>query len=81
MLKAIHAQESREAAASKVDDVKAKLVTMKLGKVADWLAETAHETLAYYSYPDRHWLRIRTNNPLERIMRDQASYPRGWRVP
>jgi putative transposase len=70
MLKAIHAQESRQAAVSKIDDVKAKLVSMKLRKVADWIAETAPETLAYYSYPDRHWRRIRTNNPLERIMRE-----------
>jgi len=70
MLKAIHAQESREAAVCKVEDVKAKLVSMKLRKVADWMAETAHETLAYYNYPDRHWRRIRTNNPLERIMRE-----------
>jgi putative transposase len=41
MLKAIHAQESRQAAVSKIDDVKAKLVSMKLRKVADWMAETA----------------------------------------
>jgi hypothetical protein len=25
------------------------------------------ETLAYYAFPDEHWRRIRTNNPLERI--------------
>jgi len=31
--------------------------------------DTVHETLAYYGYPDRHWQRIRTNNPLERIIR------------
>ena len=28
------------------------------------------ETLTYYSYPASHWRRIRTNNPLERIMRE-----------
>ncbi|MFD1912642.1 transposase [Halodurantibacterium flavum] len=28
------------------------------------------ETLHYYSFPDSHWLKIRTNNPLERIMRE-----------
>ncbi len=28
------------------------------------------ETLAYYSFPETHWRRIRTNNPLERIMRE-----------
>ena len=30
----------------------------------------AEETLTYMSFPQEHWLRIRTNNPLERIMRE-----------
>jgi len=42
---------------------------MQLKKVADWLEETVDETLTYYGFPDEHWRRIRTNNPLERIMR------------
>tara|TARA_R110002096_G_C14513465_1_gene716361 strand:- start:72 stop:419 length:348 start_codon:yes stop_codon:yes gene_type:complete len=70
MLKAIYAQESREAADQKARDVIGKLRRMKLPKVADWAADTVQETLAYYSYPDRHWQRIRTNNPQERIMRE-----------
>jgi len=70
MLKAIHAQESHQAASEKAAAVISQLRTMKLGKVADWAQETACETLAYYTYPDRHWQRIRTNNPLERIMRE-----------
>ena len=28
------------------------------------------ETLAYMSFPREHWLKIRTTNPLERIMRE-----------
>lgn len=70
MLKAIHAQESRQAAMNKANDVQASLRAMKLGSVADWVAETVEETLAYYSFPNEHWRRIRTNNPLERIMRE-----------
>jgi transposase-like protein len=27
------------------------------------------ETLSYYAFPEEHWRRIRTNNPLERILR------------
>jgi transposase-like protein len=27
-------------------------------------------TLAYYVFPEEHWRRIRTNNPLERILRE-----------
>jgi transposase-like protein len=26
--------------------------------------------LAYYAFPEAHWRRIRTNNPLERILRE-----------
>ncbi len=70
MLKAIHAQESREAAQAKAQDVAVKLRAMKLTKVAEWLEQTVEETLVYYGFPDEHWRRIRTNNPLERIMRE-----------
>jgi len=28
------------------------------------------ETLAYYAFPEAHWRRVRTNNPLERILRE-----------
>ena len=32
--------------------------------------EVTLETLTYYAFPDEHWQKIRTNNPLERIMRE-----------
>lgn len=28
------------------------------------------KTLTYYAYPSMHWRQIRTNNPLERIIRE-----------
>jgi len=43
---------------------------MKLPKAAELIEEKIEETLTYYSYPDNHWVRIRTNNALERIMRE-----------
>lgn len=70
MLKAIHAQEDREAAKKKVADVVSKLKSMKLSKAARCVEEGANETLSYMAYPREHWTRIRTNNPLERIMRE-----------
>jgi len=70
MLKAIHAQECREAAKAKAEEVAGKLRALRLAKVAAWLEETVEETLVYYAFPDEHWRRIRTNNPLERIMRE-----------
>lgn len=70
MLKAIHAQEDREAALQKSASVAEKLRTMKLPVTAKLVAESAHETLGYMAFPREFWLRIRTNNPLERIMRE-----------
>lgn len=70
MLKAIHAQEDREAALAKVDAVIDKLKVMKLPEAAQSVEESAEETLRYMNYPREHWRSLRTNNPLERIMRE-----------
>ncbi len=43
---------------------------MKLAKAAETVESGVDETLSYMSFPDEHWTRIRTNNPLERIMRE-----------
>lgn len=70
MLKAIHAQEDREEAMRKARAVVKKLQGMKLGKAADRVETGVEETLSYYEFPREHWRRIRTNNPLERVMRE-----------
>ena len=70
LLKAIHAQECRESAREKAEQVVAKLREMKLKTAADLVAEKIDESLVYYRYPPSHWARIKTNNPLERIMRE-----------
>jgi transposase-like protein len=70
MLKAIHAQEDRPEALRKSQNVAKKLEGMKLRKAAQLVREGMPETLAYYAFPREHWRRIRTNNPLERIMRE-----------
>jgi len=70
MLKAIHAQEDREAAQKKAVDVIVKLEAMKLAKAARIVEEGVGETLSYMAFPREHWIRLRTNNPLERIMRE-----------
>jgi transposase-like protein len=41
-----------------------------MNKAADLVAQSVHETLTYYAFLDIHWQKIRTNNPLERIMRE-----------
>jgi transposase-like protein len=70
MLKAIHAQEDREAALEKSRLVIEKLKAMKLSIAAKTVEEGVHETLAYTMFPREHWRSIRTNNPMERINRE-----------
>jgi transposase-like protein len=70
MLKAIHAQESREAAEGKSVDVVKKLRAMKLKAAADLVEHSIYETLTYYAYPPQHWLKIKTNNPMERLLKE-----------
>jgi transposase-like protein len=70
MLKAIHAQESREAAMEKAAAVADKLISMNLSKAAATVREGIAETLSYYYFPREYWIRIRTNNMLERIMKE-----------
>ena len=41
-----------------------------MNTAADLVERSVHETLTYYAFPDIHWQKIRTNNPLERIMRE-----------
>jgi transposase-like protein len=70
MLKAIHAQEDRQAAEEKIVAVTKKLKSMKLSNAAKLVEEGAKETLSYYDFPSQHWRSLRTNNPLERLMRE-----------
>ena len=70
MLKAIHAQEDAEAAKEKARQIVAKLRAMKLAKAAEIVESGIGETLSYYSLPPEHWRCLRTNNPLERLMRE-----------
>ena len=70
MLKAIHAQESRDAAERKARAIVDDLRVAKMNTAADLVERSVSETLTYYAFPDIHWQKIRTNNPLERIMRE-----------
>ncbi len=70
MLKAIHAQESKEAARQKAAQVVEKLREMKLQKAAKKVEDSIEETLTYMDFPSEHWTRIRTNNTLERLNRE-----------
>ena len=70
MLKAIHGQEDAHCALAKNAEVVAKLKAMKLTRAADLVASHGQETLTYFAFPSNHWRQIKTNNPLERIIRE-----------
>ena len=46
------------------------MVEMRLGKAAEVVRSGIEETLAYMSFPREHWTRLRTNNALERLIRE-----------
>jgi transposase-like protein len=70
MLKAIHAQESKDAARNKAKAVAAELKMLKLKEAAKKVEDSIEETLTYMSFPYQHWTRIRTNNAIERLNRE-----------
>jgi putative transposase len=70
MLKAIHASEDKKAALEKAEAVYVKLEAMKLKEAAKKIQDSIAETLTYYDFPREHRIRIRTNNALERIMKE-----------
>ena len=43
---------------------------MKLKEAAQKIEDGIEETLTYMSFPYAHWLKIRTNNVIERINRE-----------
>ena len=70
MLKAIYAQESKEAARKKAAGVVQELHSMKLAKAAMCLQNGLEETLVFYSFPPKHWRLVRTTNMLERVNKE-----------
>jgi len=70
MLKAIHAQESKNAAREKAKAVIQELRVMKLPEAAKKVEDGIEETLTYADFPSEHWTRIRTNNVIERLNRE-----------
>lgn len=70
MLKAIHAQESKDAAREKAVQVALKFREMKLLKAAEELEAGIEEPLTHMEFPTQHWTQIPTNNTTERLDRE-----------
>ena len=85
MLKAIHALEDKEVARQKAVLVAEKLRRMKLDSVAKFVEVRVEEALSYMNFPYEKWVKIRTNNGLERITKEirrrtrvVGSFPDGY---
>ena len=63
MLKAVHAQENRSAAAEKMQAVIADLRTMGRPGQQSCSEESGHETLTYYGFPDSRWMKLKNQQP------------------
>ena len=63
-------RSDRRAAKSKAKEIVARLKELKLRTAAELVEQKVDETMTYYAFPSTHWRQIRTNNPLERIIRE-----------
>ena len=48
----------------------------KLSKAAGLAENHIAETFSFYAFPDQRWIKLKTNNPLERVMREIRRRPR-----
>src|SRR5262249_16915408 len=69
--------EDLAAAREKAIRVIEKLRGLRLSRAAELVEAAVEETLTYYAFPEEHWRRIRTNNPLERIPPEVPPRTRG----
>jgi hypothetical protein len=73
---------ARDAADRKARAIVDDLHTARMNTAADLVERSVSETLTYYAFPDIHWQKIRTNNPLEADhARDSSADPCRWSVP
>ena len=67
---AIHVQESKKAAREKAKVVVEGLRPMKRKEADQKVEDGTEDTLTYCDFPSEHWTRIRTNNVMERLNRE-----------
>ena len=44
--------------------------TANVPKVAELLEDAEEDLIAFYAFPERHWSKLRSTNPLERVNRE-----------
>jgi putative transposase len=68
-IRTIFAQPKAESVRAQVDTV-ADLLRKQYPKVSDMLLEAKEDITAFADFPERHWKKIWSSNPLERINRE-----------
>ena len=68
-LRTIFAQPDRDAAGAQLAEV-VKAMRARWPKAAEVVAEAENDVLAYMSFPQEHWTRIYSTNPLERLNKE-----------
>lgn len=68
-IRTIFAQPDREAAGQQLDKVVEELVP-SWPKAAELLEQAEHDLLAHMRFPQAHWKRLASSNPLERLNRE-----------
>ena len=68
-IRTIFAQPDREAAKQQLAEVD-KAMRSRWPKAAEVLERAEDDILAYMAFPQKHWTRIYTTNPLERLNKD-----------
>ena len=69
LLRPIFSAEAGEQARELVGDALERMRT-PLPKVAELLEDAEEDLLAFYAFPDAHWPKLRSTNPLERVNRE-----------
>ena len=69
LIRTIFAQPHRQAADAQLQQV-AQAMTERWPQAADVLLAAANDILAYMAFPQPHWTRIYSTNPLERLNKE-----------
>jgi putative transposase len=68
-IRTVFAQPEREAAKQQLGEV-IKVMHSRWPKAAEVLAQAEEDILAYMTFPQKHWTRIYSTNPLERLNKE-----------
>ncbi len=70
LVSSIFEQDDRDSTWSRLGEVVDQLEKEGFGDQAIYLSDAANDILAFASFPKEHWVKIRTNNPAERLNRE-----------